>query len=79
MLKLFLKIFYLYYTATKKCLFPKIIRENNGSIEKCSRRCDIFRNVLLVSTKFTCYATKRKYKIRGTLTCNTKNNLFDNL
>ena len=38
-----------------------------------------FRNVLVVSTKFTCYATKRKYKIRGTLTCNTKNNLFDNL
>ena len=48
------------------------MKEKNCSIEKCSRRCDIFRNVLVVSTEFTCYATKRKYRIRGTLTCNTK-------
>ena len=60
-------------------LFPKIIKENNCSIEKGSRRCDICKNFLVVSTEFTCHATKRKYKIRGTLTCNTKNNLFDNL
>ena len=52
-------------------LFPKIIKENNCSIEKGSRRCDICKNFLVVSTEFTCHATKRKYKTRGTLTCNT--------
>ena len=57
-------------------LFPKIIKENNCSIEKCSRRCDICKNFLVVSTEFTCHATKRKYKIRGTLTCNTKNIIY---
>ena len=30
----------------------------------------------VVSTEFTCYATKRKYKIRGTLTINTKNIIY---
>ena len=59
-------------------LVPKI-KENNCSFEKCSRRCDVCKNFLVASTEFTCHATKRKYKIRGTLTCNTKNNLFDNL
>ena len=57
-------------------LFPKIIKENNCSTEKCSRRCDICKNFLVVSTEFTCHATKRKYKIRGTLTCNTKNIIY---
>ena len=57
-------------------LFPKIIKENNCSIEKGSRRCDICKNFLVVSTEFTCHVTKRKYKIRGTLTCNTKNIIY---
>ena len=54
-------------------LFAKIIKENNCSIEKCSR-CD--KKLLVISTEFTCHATKRKYKIRGTLTCNTKNIIY---
>ena len=57
-------------------LFPKIIKENNCSIEKCSRRCDICKNFLVVSTEFTCHVTRRKYKIRGTLTCNTKKMIY---
>ena len=57
-------------------MFPKIIKENNCLIEKCSRRFDICKNILVVSTEFTCHATKRKYKIRGTLTCNTKNIIY---
>ena len=57
-------------------MFPKIIKENNCSIEKGSRRCDICKNFLVVSTEFTCHATKRKYKTRGTLTCNTKNIIY---
>ena len=57
-------------------LFPKTIKENNCSIENCSRRCDICKNFLLVSTEFTCHATKLKYRTRGTLTCNTKNIIY---
>ena len=45
-------------------LFPKTMKENICSIGKCNRRCDI------------CHATKRKYKTRGTLTCNTKNIIY---
>ena len=54
-------------------LFPRTIKENNCSIEKCNRRCDICKNFLVLSTEFTCHTTKRKYKVRGFLTCNAKN------
>ena len=57
-------------------LFPKAIKENNSSIEKCSRRCDPSKNFLVVSTEFICQATKHKYKTRGTLTCNIKNVIY---
>ena len=40
---------------------------------KCSRRCDICKKFLVVSIEFTCHTTKRKYKVRGTIPCNTKN------
>ena len=40
-------------------LFPRTIKENNRSIEKCNRRCYICKNFLLFSTGFTCHATKR--------------------
>ena len=48
-------------------LFPKIIRQNNYSVEKCSRRCDICKHFLVVSTDFTCHAKRQKH------------NKFDNL
>ena len=35
------------------------------------KRCDI-----RYSTEFSCHATKRIYKIRGFLTCNTKNIIY---
>ena len=53
-------------------LFPRTIKENNYSTERCNRVCDICKNFLVLSTEFTCHATKRKYKMRGFLTCNTK-------
>ena len=49
-------------------LFPSTIKENNCSIEKCNRKCDICKNFLVLPTEFTCHATKQ-----GFLTCNTKN------
>ena len=60
-------------------LSPRTIKEDNCSIEKCSRRCDICKNFLVLSTEFTCHATKRKYKIRDFLTYNTKNYLSDSM
>ena len=57
-------------------LFPRTIKENNCSIEKCNGRCDICKKFLVLSTDFPCHATKRKYKIRGFLTCNTKNIIY---
>ena len=40
-------------------LFPRTIKKNICSIEKCDRRCEICKNFLVLS--ITCYATKRKY------------------
>ena len=47
-------------------LFPNAIKENNCSIEKCSRRCDVCQTFLVISTEFTCHAIKRKHKTRVT-------------
>ena len=56
--------------------FPRTIKENNCSNEKWNSRCDICKNFLVLSTNFICHATKRKYKISGFLTCNTKNIIY---
>ena len=39
-------------------------------------RCDFCKNSLVLSTEFTCHATKHKYKITCFLTCNTKNIIY---
>ena len=57
-------------------LFPRAIKESKGSTEKCNRTCDIYKKFLVVSTEFTCHATKRKYKIRRFLTYNVKNIIY---
>ena len=57
-------------------LFPRTIQENNCSIEKCNRRCDIFKNSLVLSTEFNCHATKRKHKVKGFLTCYRKSIIY---
>ena len=41
-------------------LFPRTIKENNCSVEKCHRRCDICKKFLVLSTELTCHATKSK-------------------
>ena len=57
-------------------LFPRTIKENNCSIEKCNRKCNICKHFLVLSTEFASQGTKSKYKIRGFLTCNTKNIIY---
>ena len=39
-------------------LFPRTIKENNCSIEKCNKRYHICKNFLVVCTE--CHATKHK-------------------
>ena len=41
-------------------LFPRTIKENNCSIEKHNRRCDICKYFLVLSTEFTFHVTKHK-------------------
>ena len=41
-------------------LFPRTIKENNCSIEKRNRRCDICKDFLILSTEFTFHVTKHK-------------------
>ena len=57
-------------------LFPRTVKENKCSIEKCNRRCDICKNIFVLSIELTCHTAKRKYKIRGFLTCNTNNIIY---
>ena len=33
-------------------LFPRTVKENKCSITKCNRRCDICKNILVLSTEF---------------------------
>ena len=42
--------------------------------EEC--KCDICKNFLIVSCDFTCFATKRKYKIKGILKCGSRNVIY---
>ena len=57
-------------------LFPRTVKENICSIEKYNRRCDICKKNFVLSTEFTCHATKRKYKIRGFSICNLSDIIY---
>ena len=50
-------------------LFPKTTKQNKCCIKQCNRKWDICKNFLEASPDITCFATKRKYKIKGMLTC----------
>ena len=54
-------------------LFPRTTKHNKCSIKECNRKCDTCKNFLVVSPDFTCFATKRKYKIKGILKCDSRN------
>ena len=41
--------------------------------KECNRKCDICKNFFVVSPDFTCFSTKRKYKIKGILKCGSRN------
>ena len=57
-------------------LFPRTTKQNECSIKECNRKCDICKNFLIASSDFTCFATKRKYKIKGILKCDSRNVIY---
>ena len=57
-------------------LFPRTSRYNECSIKECNRKCDICKNFLIVSPNFTCFATKRKYKMKRILKCDSRNVIY---
>ena len=57
-------------------LFPRSTKQNKCSIKECNRKCDICRNFLVVSPHFTCFSTKRKYKTKGVLKCDSRNVIY---
>ena len=57
-------------------LFPRTTKQNECSIKEGNKKCDICKNFLVVSPYFTCFATKRKYKIKGTLKCDSRNIIY---
>ena len=57
-------------------LFPRTNKQNECSIKECDRKCNIYKKFLLVSPDFTCFATKRKCKMKGILNCDTRNVIY---
>ena len=41
-------------------LFRRTAKQNECSIEKFNRKCDICKNILVIFSDFTCFATKQK-------------------
>ena len=60
----------------RESLFPGTTEQNERYIKKCNKKCDICKNFLVVSPDFTCFATKRKYKIKGILKCDSRNVIY---
>ena len=57
-------------------LLRRTTKQNECSIKERNRKCDICKNFLVVSSDFTCFATKRKYKIKGILKCDSRNVVY---
>ena len=51
-------------------------KTNVLSIKECNRKCNICKNFLVVFPDFTCFPTKRKYKINGILKCDSRNVVY---
>ena len=57
-------------------LFPRPTKQNECFTEECDRKCDIYKNFLVVSPDFPCFATKWKYEIKGILKCDSRNVIY---
>ena len=57
-------------------LFRKTTKQNEFSIEECNKKHDIRKNFLVVSTDFTYFGTKRKYKVKRILKCENRNIIY---
>ena len=57
-------------------LFPRATKKNECSIKECNKKCDICKNFLVVSPDFTCFATNRKYNIKGIVKSDSRNVVY---
>ena len=57
-------------------LYPVIKRDSSSSSVTSCGKCDICKNFLVISNKFTCKASGKHYFIRGNLNCESKNVIY---
>ena len=57
-------------------MFPRPTKHKKCSIEKCNKKYDICKNFLVVSPDVTCFASKKRYKIKEILKCDGENVIF---
>ena len=57
-------------------VFPLTRSENESSVSKCARQCDICKNYLVCNNEFSSTVTGKKYKVRGNLSCKSQNVVY---
>ena len=66
----------LYNNQQMLYIFPRAIKQSEYSIEECNKNCDICKKFLVVSTEFTYFSTRWKYKIEGVWKCDSENMIY---
>ena len=56
--------------------FPSTKNLIGGSISNSNNRCDICTNFMVFNNSFKCMATRKCYKIKGNLSCNSDNVIY---
>ena len=57
-------------------LFPQSASISQSMVSKCGQKCDICDNYLVTKNFFSCKVTGKTYKVRGNLTCCSKNVVY---
>ena len=66
----------LYNNQQMLYIFPRAIKQSENSIEECNKNCDICKKFFVVSTEFTYFSTRWKYKIEGIWKCDSENMIY---
>ena len=57
-------------------LFLRTAKQKECSIKECNKKCDICKSFWVFSPDFTCFSTKRKYKIKEILKGDSRNVIY---
>ena len=57
-------------------MFPQNASISQSIVIKCRQKCDICDNYLVTKNFFSCKVTGKTYKVRGNLTCCSKNVVY---